>query len=202
MPELVRNDASGDAHGSNNIGKVRTQLLDQGLLVTRAGQEPAVKREWVERTEEAQTMNDLTNKGIDRDHALGLQFAERNVNGPPVRTGIVEAIIGKINTLANAHSGVAYQQQDVGRQVITAEQFLLNQLILLRCQGARQPLRSAWNVLATDQMGQVRDLCAPGELFQHASHQKQACNVDGRHQVLTAQIDKPAEDVWIAAQLI
>ena len=38
---------------------------------------------------------------------------------------------------------------------------------------------------------EVGDLCAPGKLFQHASHQKQACNVDGRHQVLTAQIDKP-----------
>ena len=38
---------------SDNIGKVRTQLLDKGLLVARAGQEPAVKGEWVERTEEA-----------------------------------------------------------------------------------------------------------------------------------------------------
>ena len=53
MPELVRHDAGADAGGSDNIGKIRAQLLDKGLLVARAGQEPAVKREWVERTEEA-----------------------------------------------------------------------------------------------------------------------------------------------------
>jgi hypothetical protein len=44
VPELVRNDAGGDTHGSNNIGKIRAQLLHKGLLVAGAGQEPAVKR--------------------------------------------------------------------------------------------------------------------------------------------------------------
>jgi len=53
VPELVRNDAGGDTGCSDNIGKVRTQLLDKGLLVTGAGQEPAVEREWIEGTEEA-----------------------------------------------------------------------------------------------------------------------------------------------------
>jgi hypothetical protein len=53
VPELVRNDAGGNTGGSDNIGKVRTQLLDKGLLVARTGQDPAVKREWVEGTEEA-----------------------------------------------------------------------------------------------------------------------------------------------------
>jgi hypothetical protein len=53
MPELMRNDAGRDADCGDNVGKVRTQLLDKGLLMARAGQEPAVKREWVERTEES-----------------------------------------------------------------------------------------------------------------------------------------------------
>ena len=70
MPELVRDDAVGDTDCSDNIGKVRTQLLNKGLLVARAGQEPAVKWEWVERTEEAQTMDDLTNERVDGNHAL------------------------------------------------------------------------------------------------------------------------------------
>src|SRR3954451_7408938 len=96
VPQLVRNDAGGDTDGSDNIGKVRTQLLDKSLLVSRAGEKPAVKREWVERTEEAQTMNDLTNKRVDRDQALRLQLPEKNVNGPPIRAGIMQAIIGKI----------------------------------------------------------------------------------------------------------
>jgi hypothetical protein len=38
----------------------------------------------------------------------------------------MEAIIGKVNTFPNAHSGVAHKQQHIGGQVITAEQFLLN----------------------------------------------------------------------------
>jgi hypothetical protein len=87
VPELVRNDAGGDTGCSNNIGKVGTQLLNEGLLVARAGQEPAVKREWVGKTEEAQTMNDLINKRTDRDPALCFQLPERNVNGPPIRAG-------------------------------------------------------------------------------------------------------------------
>jgi hypothetical protein len=147
-------------------------------------------------------MDDLTNKRVDRNHALSFQLPEGNVNGPPIWAGIMKAIIGKINTFPDAHSGVAHQEEDIGGQIIAVEQFLLNQLILLGCPCAWEPLRSARNVLATDQMGQVGDLCAPGKLFQHASHKQQACNIDCRRQVLRAQIGKPAEDVWIAAQLI
>ena len=75
-------------------------------------------------------------------------------------------------------------------------------MILLGCQSAWQPLRSARNVLATDQMGQIGELRAPGKLLQDAAHQQQARDVDCGHQVVGAQIDKPAENVGIAAQLI
>jgi hypothetical protein len=126
VPELVRNDAGRDADRNYNIGKVRTKLLDKGLLVAWTGQEPAVKREWVERTEEAQAMDNLTNKGVDRDHALGFQLPERNVNRPSIRAGIMEAVIRKIDTFPDAHSGMAHQQQDIGGQIIAAEQFRLN----------------------------------------------------------------------------
>jgi len=84
----------------------------------------------------------------------------------------------KINTFPDTHSGVAHQVQDIGGQIIAAEQFLLNELILLGCQGAWQPLRSTRNVLATDKMGKIGDLRAPGKLFQHAAHEQQASDVD------------------------
>jgi len=109
VPELVRNDADADADGSDNIGKVRTKLLDKGLLVAWTGQEAAVKREWVERAEEAQAMNDLTNKQVDRDHALGFQLPERDVNRPSIWASIMEAVVLKINTFPDTHSGVAHQ---------------------------------------------------------------------------------------------
>lgn len=51
-------------------------------------------------------------------------------------------------------------------------------------------------------MGEVGKLRAPGKLFQHAAHKQQASNVDRGSQVLRAQIDEPAENVGIAAQLI
>ena len=51
-------------------------------------------------------------------------------------------------------------------------------------------------------MGQTGDLCAPGKLFQHASHKQQTCDVDRGRKAVRAKIDKPAEDVGIAAQLI
>ena len=53
VPELVRNDAGEDTDGSDNIGEVRTELLDKSLLVARAGQKPAIEREGIKRTEEA-----------------------------------------------------------------------------------------------------------------------------------------------------
>jgi len=51
-------------------------------------------------------------------------------------------------------------------------------------------------------MGQVGDLRAPGKLLQNAAQKQQTSDVDRGRQVLGAQIDKPAEDVWIPAQLI
>jgi hypothetical protein len=101
-------------------------LLGEGLFVAGAGQEPAVEREWVERTKESQAINDSTNKRIDRYHALGLQFAERNVDGPLIGASVVKALKGKVDALADAHSGVPHQQQDIGWEIIATEQFLLN----------------------------------------------------------------------------
>ena len=71
-------------------------------------------------------MNEFTNKRVHRDHTLCLQLAERNMNGPAIRADIVQAIIGKVGTFPDAHSGLADQQQDIGGQIIAAEQFLLN----------------------------------------------------------------------------
>jgi hypothetical protein len=51
-------------------------------------------------------------------------------------------------------------------------------------------------------MGKVGDWRAPGKLFQHATHQQQASDVDCGSQVLRAEIDEPTENVGTAAQLI
>jgi hypothetical protein len=55
-------------------------------------------------------------------------------------------------------------------------------------------------VLATDPVGQIGDRRAPGKLLQNAAQKQPASEVDGRRQVLRAQIDQPADQVGIAAQ--
>jgi len=47
------------------------------------------------------------------------------MNRPTVRAHIVEAIVCEIGTFPDAHPGMAQQQEDVGGQIITADQFLL-----------------------------------------------------------------------------
>ena len=56
-----------------------------------------------------------------------LQFAERHVDGPLVRAYRVQAIIRKVDTLADAHAGVAQQQEDIAGEIVAAEQFLLQE---------------------------------------------------------------------------
>ena len=48
------------------------------------------------------------------------------MNRPTIRTNIVEAIIGEVRTFTNAHAGMTEQQEDIGRQIIAAHQFLLD----------------------------------------------------------------------------
>ena len=62
------------------------------------------------------------------------------MNGPTIRSDIAKAVPGKIDTFTDAHTGVAQQQEDVGRQVVATEQLLLDGLVLLRGQGAGQAL--------------------------------------------------------------
>jgi hypothetical protein len=59
------------------------------------------------------------------------------VNRPVIGADIAKAVIGEIDTFTNAHAGMAQQQEDVGRQIVAAEQLLLDELILLCRQGAR-----------------------------------------------------------------
>src|ERR1700747_622168 len=51
-------------------------------------------------------------------------------------------------------------------------------------------------------MGQIRELRVAGKLFEYAAHKQQARDEDGGRQALRAQIDKPAENVGIAEQLM
>ena len=133
VTKLVRDDAFGDAGlAADTAWRYRRSWRIKACLVLRTGQQAAIGGQRIEGAEEAETLDQLTHEGVYRDHAFGLQLAERHVNRPLIRAGGVETIEGKVGRFADAHAGVAKQQEDVGAEIIAAQQFLLEELILLR----------------------------------------------------------------------
>ena len=100
------------------------------------------------------------------------------MNGPTIRSDIAKAVPGKIDTFTDAHTGVALQQEDIGRQIVAVKQLLLDGLVLLRGQGAGQALGRPRRVLATNQTSQLRELFGPGKFFQDAAQAHESGYVD------------------------
>jgi len=121
------------------------------------------------------------------------------VNGPTIRSDVAKAIPGKVDTFTDAHTGVAQQQEDVGRQIVAAEQLLLDGLIVLNRQGAGQALRRPRRILATDQMSQIWNLRGPGKFLQDAPQTHESRYVNRRLQ--RAKMGEPSEDMRVTAQL-
>src|SRR6516164_7814628 len=151
VTKLVGDDAFRDTCFGADRMQVSAKLSDQGFPGAGTCQQAAIYRQWIEGAEEAETLDQLTHEGVYRDHAFRLQLAERHVNRPLIGAGGVEAIEGKVGRLANTHAGVPEQQQDVSAQIVAAQQFLLEELILLRGEGTGQASRGAGNVLATEE---------------------------------------------------
>ena len=149
-------------------------------------------------------MNEVTDKMIDRDHTFCLQFAERDMNGPLIRAGGAEAIVGQIGALADAHAGVTDQQKCVTAEIIPAEELLVEELILLSGEGARQSFWEPRNVLAANQMGEFRKRLGPSQLLGDGAQLNEQVDAGrgGQRRRLRAQARHPAEDVWIAVQFI
>jgi len=164
------------------------------------GQQVAIGRQRVERAKEAKALDELTDKRVYRDHSFRFQLAEGYVNGPTIRSDVAKAIPGKIDTFTDAHTGVAQQQEEVGCQIVAAEQLLLDGLILLRRQGTGKPLRRPRRILATDQMSQIGELCGPGKFLQDAPQTHESRYIDRWRQ--GTQVGEPAEDMRVAEQLL
>ena len=108
VSELMGDDTGGEAERSGrpdagNRGVERGELL----LLPGTRQEPSIGRQRIQRAEEAQSMNEIADEGIDGDHAFGLEFAERDMNRPLVRSCGAQAVIGEIDALADTHAGVS-----------------------------------------------------------------------------------------------
>src|ERR1039457_575012 len=87
---------------------------------------------------------------------------------------------------------------------VATQQFLLDQLILLRGEWARQTVIPSGNIIRDEQVGQGRELLGPGKFFQHASQVDHipGTSVGSPWRVVRPQEGQPAEKVRIATQLI
>ena len=204
MSELVRDEASGEAERVTYLVQVVAELAHERVLGGWASQQESISGQGVEGAKESQALNEFTNKAIDRDHALCLQFAERDMNSPLIRAGGAEAIIGQIGALADAHTGVTDQQKRVAAEIIPAEELLVEELILLSGEGAWQSFGEPRNVLTTDEMGEFRKRLGPSQLLEDGTQMNEQVDAGcgGQRGRLRAQARHPAEDVWIATQLI
>ena len=117
----MRDEARGDAGGSGHLVEVIPQFTDESISRAGAGQQASVGGQGVKRAEEAEALEQGTDRRVHGDHAFSLQLAERHQNGPSVGAGGMEAIEGKVHRFACAHPGMAKQQQDMGGQIVAAE---------------------------------------------------------------------------------
>jgi hypothetical protein len=81
---------------------------------------------------------------------------------------------------------------------------LLEELILLRGEGTGQASRGAGNVLATEELGELGKLRARSQFGENAPKEYESTDISDRRERGNpgAQLGHPAEDVWVAAQLI
>ena len=102
VSELMRDDAAGNARRSSSFAQVGAQLADEYLPGTRPRHQMTVRGGRIQRAKEAQTMDQIAREGVDGDHALGFQLAERDMQRPLIEAGNVETVEGEIDGFADA----------------------------------------------------------------------------------------------------
>ena len=104
------------------------------------------------------------------------------MNRPLMGADGAETIARQIRALTDAHAGVTNQQKSVTAQIVAAEKFLLEELILLCGEWAWQPSRETRNVLAADQMREFRKLLCPSQLMEDAAQMDEEVDTGCRYQ--------------------
>jgi predicted dehydrogenase len=146
--------------------QVITELNNDGHFTSGSCQEPSIGWQRVERTEEAQAVNEITAEGIDGDHAFGLEFAEGNMDGPLVGPRGAQTVIGEIDAFADAHAGRAEQEEHISAEIVAAHKLLLQELILFGGERSWQSVGRARDILAPQQLGQFSALAGACQLME------------------------------------
>ena len=101
MPELVRDDACRETGFMTDLMKIIAELSNERLFAARSRQEEAILGKPFQGTKEAQPLDEFADERIDRNQSFGFQFAERDMDGPLVRTSGTEAVDAR-----SAHSPI------------------------------------------------------------------------------------------------
>ena len=184
--------------------QVVPEIANESSFRARTRQKESVGGEGIEEPKEPEAVDEIPDKAVYRDQAFGLEFAQWDMNSPLIGSCHAEAIPGQVGAFADPHAGVANQQKGVAAQIVTAEEFLPQELILLCGERTREPLRQAWDILASDQMREIRELFVPSQFGKDAPQRNQQIDVRRcpERWSLCAEPGHPAEHVRTAAQLL
>jgi hypothetical protein len=99
---------------------------------------------------------------------------------------------------------VAEQEKDIPTQIVAVDELLLQELILLGGERARESLRLAGDILATDQVRELRKLVRPCQFGADGAQSDEAVDIGGGDERwrLRVQTGHPAEEMGLTAQLI
>ena len=105
--------------------------MKERVFSSRTGQEPSIRRQRIKETKESEALHEFAYKGVDGDHTFGFELAEWDVNRPLIGPGRAKAVVGQVGAFTNAHAGVANQEKDIATEIVAAEEFLLQEFVLL-----------------------------------------------------------------------
>ena len=101
-----------------------------------------------------------------------MQFAERDMQGPLVRSEGAQAVQRQINALPDANAGGANEQERIGRQVAGTPPLLLQELIVGRGKRSGQIAGLRWKILEANQAGRNR-VAVVGQILEQTTDSAQ-----------------------------
>jgi hypothetical protein len=126
------------------------------------------------------------------------------MNGPLIGTHGAEAIPRQIGAFSDTHACMADQQKSVAAQIVTPQELLPEKLVVVCTERTRKSLRQTWDVLASNQMREIRELFVPGQFREDAALRDQEVDVRRcpERRSLCTEPGHPTEHVRIAVQLV
>jgi hypothetical protein len=165
VAEHVGDDGPGNSKGGSDLGQFGAEFAQQRAAIPAASEQQPVGRNNAQKPEEAQTMDQLTDRIVDRHETLCVQLAQRYVECPLSGREQTQAVKGEIDTLADPDAGVADEQQRVAGDIVAAQEFLLDEAILFGSQRTGKPGRGLWDVVRVEQTDQSGPFVKPGQLL-------------------------------------